>query len=141
MGPYILWVDILEDSTNGRASCYFYEFPCVSTLQGSIVGSRCSVSFILVWDPRIIISFSLVQFFVPMGVMALLEDKQSLGREDCNVPIFGFPCFTVGGDLMGLCQLGQRGKWRLTGGSVNWRSYMRPNLVHSPYFIIRITSA
>jgi hypothetical protein len=50
-------------------------------------------------------------------VMALLEDKQSLGREDCNVPIFGFPCFTVGGDLMGLCQPGQRGKWRLTGGS------------------------
>jgi hypothetical protein len=39
-------------------------------------------------------------------MMALLEDKQSLGREDCNVPSFGFPCFIVGGDLMGLCQPG-----------------------------------
>jgi hypothetical protein len=38
----------------------------------------------MVWDPGIIISFSLVQFVVPMGMMALLEDKQSLGREDFN---------------------------------------------------------
>ena len=81
------------------------------------MGSRCSISFILVWDPRIIISFSLVKFVVPMGVMEFLEDKQSLGREGRNVPIFGFPCFAVGGDLMGLCQLEQRGKCRLTGGS------------------------
>jgi hypothetical protein len=29
-------------------------------------------------------------------VVALLEDKQYLGREDCNAPIFGFPCSAVG---------------------------------------------
>jgi hypothetical protein len=36
--------------------------------------------------------------------MELLEDKQYLGREDCNVPIFGFPCSTFGDDFRGLCQ-------------------------------------
>jgi hypothetical protein len=46
--------------------------------------------------------------------MTLLEDKQSLGREDCNVPIFGFPYSTVVDDLMGLCQPDHRGNWRLT---------------------------
>jgi hypothetical protein len=50
-------------------------------------------------------------------VVTLLEDKQSLGREDCNVPIFGFPCSAVGGDLLGLCQPDQRGKLRLTMSS------------------------
>jgi hypothetical protein len=45
-----------------------------------------------------------------MGVMALLEDKQSLGREDCHVPIFGLPYYTVGDDFWGLCQPGQRGE-------------------------------
>ena len=42
--------------------------------------------------------------------MALLEDKQSLGREDCNVPIFGFPYYTVRGGFM-------RSKMRITMGS------------------------
>lgn len=59
------------------------------------MGGKCSASFRLVWDPGIIISFSLVQFVVPMGVMALLEEMQSLGRENYHVPIFGFPCFSV----------------------------------------------
>jgi hypothetical protein len=54
-------------------------------------------------------------------VMVLLEDKQSLGREDCDVPIFGFPCFAVGGDLWGLCQPDQRVKWRLTVSSEGLR--------------------
>jgi hypothetical protein len=54
----ILWVDNLVAGTNGRANCYFQEAFC--TLQGSIVGGRCSASFILVWDPGIIISFGLV---------------------------------------------------------------------------------
>jgi hypothetical protein len=53
----------------------------VSILHNSIVGSRCSTSFRWVWDPGIIISFNMVQFVIPMGVMALFEDKQSLGRE------------------------------------------------------------
>jgi hypothetical protein len=52
-------------------------------------------------------------------VVALLEDKQSLGREDSNVPIFGFLCFVVRGDLVSLCQLGQRSKTRLTVSSGN----------------------
>ena len=51
-------------------------------------------------------SFSKVQFVEYQVLMALFENKQSLGREDCNVPVFLFPCFTVGGDLMGLCQPG-----------------------------------
>jgi hypothetical protein len=41
--------------------------------------------------------------------MAFLEDKQYLGREDCNVPIFGFLYSAVGDDFMGLCHLDQRG--------------------------------
>jgi hypothetical protein len=46
-------------------------------------------------------------------VMALLEDKQSLGREDCNVPIFGFPYSVIKGNLMSLCRPNQRSKMRL----------------------------
>jgi hypothetical protein len=45
--------------------------------------------------------------------MELLEDKKSLGREDCNVPIFKFPCSTIGNDFMSLCQLDQRGNLML----------------------------
>jgi hypothetical protein len=80
------------------------EASCVSTLQDNIVAGMCSIYFKLVWDPCIIFSFSLVQLMEHQVMMALLEDKQSLGREHCNVPIFGFPCFTVGGDLMSLCE-------------------------------------
>jgi hypothetical protein len=47
--------------------------------------------------------FSLVELVVLMGVMALLEENQSLGREDCHVPIFGLPSYTVGDDFWGLC--------------------------------------
>jgi hypothetical protein len=81
------------------------------------VGGRCSTSFRLVWDPGITLSFSLVQLVDHRVVMALLEDKQYLGREDCNVPIFGFPYSTVVDDLMGLCQPDQRGNLRLTVSS------------------------
>jgi hypothetical protein len=41
-------------------------------------------------------------FFVPMGVMALLEDKQSLGREDLLCPHFWVPLFCTGNDFCGL---------------------------------------
>jgi hypothetical protein len=54
-------------------------------------------------------------------VMVLLEDKQYLEREDCDVPIFGFPCFAIGSDLRGLCQPDQRVKWRLTVSSEGLR--------------------
>jgi hypothetical protein len=37
----------------------------------------------------------------------------------CNVPIFGFPCSAVRGDLVSLCQPGQRSKMRLTVSSGN----------------------
>jgi hypothetical protein len=52
-------------------------------------------------------------------VMALLEDKQSLGREDNNVPIFGFPFPAIKGNLMSLCQPEQRSKMRITVNSAN----------------------
>jgi hypothetical protein len=82
---------------------------CVSTLLDNALSRGCFTSFRLVWDPGIILSFSLVQLVDHRVVMALLEDKQSLGREDCNVPIFGFLCSAVGDVFMGLCQLDQRG--------------------------------
>jgi hypothetical protein len=68
------------------------------------VGGRCSTSLRLVWDSRITLSFSLVQLVDHGVVMALLEDKQSLGSDNYNDPIFGFPYFAVVNDLMGLCQ-------------------------------------
>jgi hypothetical protein len=51
--------------------------------------------------------------------MELIEDKQYLGREDCNVPIFGFPCLEVRGDLMSLCHPDQRSKMRIKMSLVN----------------------
>jgi hypothetical protein len=65
--PGILWIDSLATGTDGRTNCYFQVPPGVSTLPDNIVGDRCSASFLLAWDPRIIISFSLVQFVVPYG--------------------------------------------------------------------------
>jgi hypothetical protein len=76
----------------------------VSTLQDNIVGSRCSTSFRLVWDPGITLSLSLVRLIDHRVLMEFLEDKKTLGKEDCNVPIFGFHCLAVKGDLMSLCQ-------------------------------------
>jgi hypothetical protein len=39
----------------------------------------------------------------------------------CDVPIFGFCCFAVGGDPRGLCQLDQTDKWGLTVSSEGLR--------------------
>jgi hypothetical protein len=85
----------------------------VHTLQDHTLSGGCFTSSRVVWNPGIIFSFSLVQLMEHQFVMTLLEDKQSLGREDCNVLIGGFLCFAVGGDLMSLCQLDQMGKMRL----------------------------
>jgi hypothetical protein len=63
---------------------------CVSTLQENALSRGCFISSRLVWDPRIILSFILVQLIDHRVVMEFLEDNKSLGREDCNVPIFGF---------------------------------------------------
>jgi hypothetical protein len=89
----------------------------VSTLSDHALSGGCFTSSKVVWDPSIIFSFSMVQLMEHQVVVALLEDKQSLGREDCNVPIFGFPCSTVRGDLVSLCHPGQRSKTRLTVSS------------------------
>jgi hypothetical protein len=75
--------------------------PDVSTLQDNMVGGRCFASFRWIWDLGIIISFNLVQFFIPMGVMALIEDNQSLGREDLSCPHFWIPLFCSGDDFRG----------------------------------------
>jgi hypothetical protein len=85
------------------------EASCVSTLQDNALSRGCFTSSRLVWDPGIILNFSLVQLVDHKVVMALLEDKQSLGREDCNVPIFGFSCSASGDEFWGLCQPDQRG--------------------------------
>ena len=45
--------------------------------------------------------------------MKFIEEKKYLGREDCNVPIFGFPYSTNIGDLVILCHLGYTSKVRL----------------------------
>jgi hypothetical protein len=50
-------------------------------------------------------------------VMVLLEDKQCLGKKDCDVPIFGFSLFAVVGDPWGLGHPEQRVKQRLTVSS------------------------
>jgi hypothetical protein len=57
----------------------------------------------VVWDLGIIFNFIRVQQMEHQVVVEFLEDKKYLGREECNVPIFGFPYFVVGGNLLGLC--------------------------------------
>jgi hypothetical protein len=88
------------------------EAPRASTLQDSALIRGCFTSSRLVWDPGITLSFNLVQLVDRMVEVALLEDKQSLGREDCNVPIFGFPYYATGVTSGGLSQPGQRGENR-----------------------------
>jgi hypothetical protein len=55
-------------------------------------------------------SISWVQLAEYQSLMELLEDKQSLRREDCNVPIFGFPYYAVRFTSGGLSPPGQRGE-------------------------------
>lgn len=50
--------------------------------------SRWSYRPRIIWDLGIISSFSLILIVDSKASLALLEDKQSLGRVDCNVPIF-----------------------------------------------------
>jgi hypothetical protein len=74
---------------------FHHEASYVSTLQDNIMGNRFSMSFRLVWDPGITLNFSLVQLVDHMVEVALIEDKQYLVREDCNVSIFRFPYYVV----------------------------------------------
>jgi hypothetical protein len=63
-------------------------------------------------------SLSILVWFIFLFIgLTLIKNKQYLGREDGNVPIYGFPYSTVVDDLMGLCQFDQRGNLRLTVGS------------------------
>jgi hypothetical protein len=85
-----------------------HEASCVSTLQDSALSRGCFTSSGLVWDPGIILNFSLVQLVDHMVVMALFEDKQALGIKNYNVPIFGFSCSTIGDDFLSLCHPDRR---------------------------------
>jgi hypothetical protein len=95
-----------------------HDASCVSTLQENFVVGRCSMSF-LVWDPRITLSFILVHLVDHRILMEFLEEKKNLGREDCNVPIFGFPYLAVRCDIVSLCQPDQRIKMTITMRSGN----------------------
>jgi hypothetical protein len=69
----------------------------------------------MVWDPGIIFSFSLEQSMEHQVMMALLEDKQSLGREDLSCPHFWVPLFCSRRDFVA-CQWRKKCK---KGGSFN----------------------
>jgi hypothetical protein len=59
---------------------------CVaSTLRDQVLRGEYFMSPRWIWDPRIIHSL----------IHLLLEDKQYSSREDCNVPIFGFPYVAI----------------------------------------------
>jgi hypothetical protein len=60
----------------------------VRTLSGHALSGGCFTSSKVVWDPDIIVSFSLAQSMESQVVMAFLEDKQSLEMKEYNVPIF-----------------------------------------------------
>jgi hypothetical protein len=108
-------VDLLIDSIQ--------EVSYVSTLLDHASSGICFTSLMVVWDPGIILSFNMVQSMGRLVVMVLLEENQYLGREDCDVPIFGFLCCEVGGDHWGSFHLDQRVKWRLTVSSEGLREF------------------
>jgi hypothetical protein len=56
-----------------------------SSLRDHVFRGEYFMSHKWIWDPGIIHSL----------IKLLLEDKQYSSREDCNVPIFGFPYVTV----------------------------------------------
>jgi hypothetical protein len=58
--------------------------------------------------PRYHVQFKLGSVGRVSGLMGLLEDNQSLGREACHVPIFGFPYYVIRVTLGGLSQSSQR---------------------------------
>ena len=56
------------------------------TMQCIALRIRCYIYPRIVWDPRIILGLSWFNLIDCGVALALLEDKQSLVREDCNVP-------------------------------------------------------
>ena len=64
----------------------FYGISCDGTVRCSALSRGCYISPRIIWDPGIIPRFSWFSLIDCGVALALLEDKQSLVREDCNVP-------------------------------------------------------
>ena len=64
----------------------FYGISYDGTVQCSALRRGCYKYLRIIWDPRIIPRFSWFSLIDYGVALALLEDKQSLAREDCNVP-------------------------------------------------------
>ena len=63
----------------------FYGISCDGTMQYSALSRGCYRSPRIIWDHGIMPGFSYF-ILIDCGVaLALLEDKQSFAREDCNV--------------------------------------------------------
>ena len=66
----------------------FHGISCDGTVQCSALSKGRYKSPRIIWDPRIIPRFSWFSLIDCGVALALLEDKQSLAREDYNVPFF-----------------------------------------------------
>ena len=66
----------------------FYGISCDGTVQCSSLSRGCSKSPRIIWDHGIILGFSWFNLIDCGVALALLEGKQSLAREDCNVLFF-----------------------------------------------------
>jgi hypothetical protein len=80
----------------------FQETSDASTLPEHVLRKGCFTSYRVVWDPLIIFSFNVDQSMEHQVMMAFLEDKQSLGREDLPCPHFWVSPFCSRKDLCGL---------------------------------------
>ena len=64
----------------------FHGISCDGTMQCSSLSRGCYKYPRIIWDPGIIPRFSWLILIDCGFALALLEDKQSLAREDCNIP-------------------------------------------------------
>jgi hypothetical protein len=79
---------------------YFQEASHVSSLPNHALSKGFFTFYKVVWHPGIIFSFSLDQSMECYVMMALLEDKQSLGREDLSCPHFWVPLLVEGTSMV-----------------------------------------
>ena len=63
---------------------YLVMVPC----SAGLCSRGCYRSPRIIWDPGIILRFNCFSLIDCGVVLALLEDKQYLAREDCNVSFF-----------------------------------------------------
>jgi hypothetical protein len=75
----------------------FQEASYVNTLSDNTLSGGCFTSYMVVWDPGIIFSFILDQSMEHQVMMALLEEKKYLGREDLSCPHSWVSPFVVEG--------------------------------------------